>query len=104
MVGFDPPAGTDLVRDQVVKVVVARATSGRRPRCDRAEPAAGQSNLEALGFVVKKGEDGRSASVDVGEVMAVKPGPGDGPAAFGSTVTIQVSAGVPLVTVPTSSA
>ena len=45
--------------------------AGRRPRRDRAEPRAGQSNLEALGFVVKKGEDGRSAAVDVGEVMAV---------------------------------
>ena len=58
------------------------------------------ANLEELGFVVQKGEDGRSAAVDVGEVMAVTPGPGDGPVAFGSTVTITVSVGVPLVQVP----
>jgi eukaryotic-like serine/threonine-protein kinase len=32
--------------------------------------------------------------------MAVTPGPGDGPVGFGSTVTITVSIGVPLVTVP----
>jgi eukaryotic-like serine/threonine-protein kinase len=30
----------------------------------------------------------------------VSPGPGDGPAPYGSELTITVSAGVPLVTVP----
>jgi hypothetical protein len=63
-------------------------------------PEQAVANLEALGFDVQKGEDGRSAAVDVGEVMAVTPGPGDGPVGYGSTVTITVSVGVPLVTVP----
>jgi eukaryotic-like serine/threonine-protein kinase len=49
---------------------------------------------------VKRGEDGRSAAVDKGEVMGVSPGPGDDPAPYGSEVTITVSAGVPLVDVP----
>jgi beta-lactam-binding protein with PASTA domain/tRNA A-37 threonylcarbamoyl transferase component Bud32 len=99
--GFDPPAGTDLVRDQVVKVLVSKGHEPVPvPDVTGQSPEQAVANLKALGFVVQKGEDGRSASVDVGEVMAVKPGPGDGPVAFGSTVTIQVSAGVPLVTVP----
>ena len=36
----------------------------------------------------------------VGEVMAVTPGPADGPQPFGSAVTITVSAGLPQVAVP----
>ena len=63
-------------------------------------PEQAVANLEELGFEVQKGDDGRSAAVDVGEVMAVTPAPGDGPVEFGSTVTITVSIGVPLVTVP----
>jgi beta-lactam-binding protein with PASTA domain len=49
---------------------------------------------------VKRGEDGRSAAVDKGEVMAVSPGPADDPAPYGSELTITVSIGVPLVAVP----
>jgi serine/threonine-protein kinase len=63
-------------------------------------PEQAKANLEALGFTVKRGQDDRSAAVDKGEVMAVSPSPADGPAAYGSEVTITVSAGVPLVTVP----
>jgi serine/threonine-protein kinase len=63
-------------------------------------PEQAQANLEALGFTVKRGEDGRSAAVDKGEVMGVSPAPGDGPAPYGSEVIVTVSAGVPLVTVP----
>ena len=39
-------------------------------------PEQAVANLEELGFEVQKGDDGRSAAVDVGEVMAVTPGPG----------------------------
>jgi eukaryotic-like serine/threonine-protein kinase len=63
-------------------------------------PEQAQANLEALGFSVLRGPDDRSAAVDPGEVMAVSPGPADDPAPYGSEVTIVVSAGVPLVTVP----
>ena len=98
MIGFDPPAGTDLKRDQVVTVVVSKGHEPVAvPDVTGQSPEQATANLEALGFAVKQGDDGRSAAVDKGEVMAVSPGPGDGPVAFGSTVTIQVSAGVPLV-------
>ena len=101
VVGFEPAAGTDLKRDQVVTVVVS---IGHEPvgvpdvTGQTFEQAAG--NLEAAGFSVERAEDGRSAAVDAGEVMAVSPGPGEGPQPYGSTVTVQVSAGLPLVQVP----
>jgi serine/threonine-protein kinase len=63
-------------------------------------PDVAQANLEAQGFVVQRGEDGRSADVDTGEVMATDPAPGGEPIAYGSTVTIVVSIGVPIVAVP----
>jgi serine/threonine-protein kinase len=101
VVGFDPPAGTDLKRDQVVIVVVSLGHEPVAvPDVTGQSPEQATANLKALGFVVERGADDRSAAVDVGEVMAVTPGPGDGPIGFGSKVTITVSAGVPLVTVP----
>jgi serine/threonine-protein kinase len=101
VVGFDPAAGTELKRDQVVTVVVSKGHQPVAvPDVTGQSPEQAASNLQALGFKVKKGEDGRSAAVDVGKVMTVSPGPGDGPVGFGSTVTITVSAGLPLVTVP----
>jgi eukaryotic-like serine/threonine-protein kinase len=101
VIGFDPPAGTDLMRDQVVRVLVSLGHEPVDvPDVTGQTPEQAVANLEALGFEVQRGDDGRSAAVDKGEVMAVTPGPGDGPVAFGSTVTITVSSGVPLVTVP----
>jgi serine/threonine-protein kinase len=101
VIGFDPPAGTDLVRDQVVKVLVSKGHEPVAvPDVTGQSPEQAKANLEALGFTVKRGQDDRSAAVDKGEVMAVSPSPADGPAAYGSEVTITVSAGVPLVTVP----
>jgi serine/threonine-protein kinase len=101
VVGFDPPAGTDLRRDQVVTVIVS---AGHEPvgvpDVTGQTPEQAQSNLAAAGFTVIRGEDGRTAAVDVGEVMAVTPGPADGPQPFGSAVTITVSAGLPQVAVP----
>jgi serine/threonine-protein kinase len=101
VIGFDPPAGTELKRDQVVTVAVSLGHEPVAvPDVTGQSPEQAQANLESLGFTVQRGDDGRSAAVDKGEVMAVTPGPADGPIAFGSTVTISVSAGVPLVTVP----
>jgi serine/threonine-protein kinase len=101
VVGFDPAAGTDLKRDQVVTVVVSKGHQPVAvPDVTGQSPEQATSNLKALGFVVKKGDDGRSAAVPVGKVMAVSPGPSDGPVGYGSTVTISVSAGLPMVTVP----
>jgi serine/threonine-protein kinase len=101
VVRFEPPAGTDMRRDEVVKVFVSLGHAPVDvPDVTGQSPEQAQANLEALGFTVKRGEDGRSAGVDKGEVMGVSPGPRDGPAPYGSEVTITVSAGVPLVTVP----
>jgi serine/threonine-protein kinase len=101
VIGFDPPAGTALKRDQVVTVAVSLGHEPVAvPDVTGQSPEQAQANLESLGFTVERAADGRSAAVDVGEVMAVAPGPADGPIAFGSTVTIAVSAGVPLVSVP----
>lgn len=101
VIGFVPAAGTQLKRDEVVQVIVSLGHAPVAvPDVTGQSPEQAQANLEALGFTVTRGEDGRSADVDAGEVMAVSPGPADGPAAYGSEVTIVVSAGVPLVTVP----
>jgi beta-lactam-binding protein with PASTA domain/tRNA A-37 threonylcarbamoyl transferase component Bud32 len=101
VIGFTPAAGTELRRDEVVTVIVSAGHAPVEvPDVTGQSPDQAQANLEALGFTVKRGPDDRSAAVDKGEVMAVSPGPADGPAAYGSEVTIVVSAGVPLVTVP----
>jgi serine/threonine-protein kinase len=100
VISFDPPAGTDLRRDQSVTVVVS---SGRAPvkvpDVVGQSPEAATANLEERGFTVERTE-GRSADVPTGAVMAVAPGPGDAAQPYGSKVTIQVSIGVPQVTVP----
>jgi serine/threonine-protein kinase len=101
VVGFDPAAGTKVPRDAVVKMIVSL---GHAPVA--VPDVTGQTleqattNLKAAGFTVKRGEDGRSAAVDKGEVMAISPAPGAGPAPYGSEVTVTISVGVPLVTVP----
>jgi eukaryotic-like serine/threonine-protein kinase len=101
VVRFDPPAGTELRRDQVVTVVVSQGHEPVAvPDVTGQTPEQAKTNLESLGFTVERVEDGRSSAVAVGEVMAVSPGPDDGPVEFGRTVKIQVSAGLPLVTVP----
>ncbi|WP_091321765.1 Stk1 family PASTA domain-containing Ser/Thr kinase [Geodermatophilus ruber] len=98
--GFDPEAGTQLRRDQPLRVFVSRGPAPVAvPDVVGLSPEAATTNLQNLGFVVARAE-GRSSAVDTGEVMAVDPGPAAGPVAFGSTVTITVSVGVPQVTVP----
>jgi serine/threonine-protein kinase len=99
--GFEPAAGQPLKRGQVVTVVVSQGHEPVAvPNVIGQSPEAATQNLEALGFTVARGEDGRSADVAKGQVMAVNPAPNAGPIAYGSTVTIQVSVGVPQVKVP----
>ncbi|SDO67598.1 serine/threonine protein kinase [Geodermatophilus sp. DSM 45219] len=97
--GFDPDPGTELKREQELTVYVSR---GHEPVAVPAvvglSPEEATANLEALGFTVERTE-GRSADVDPGEVMAVTPGAGE-QAPYDSTVTLQVSAGLPQVQVP----
>ncbi|WP_040337754.1 Stk1 family PASTA domain-containing Ser/Thr kinase [Candidatus Blastococcus massiliensis] len=100
VVGFDPAPGTQLTRDQVVTMRVSKGHAPVAvPDVTGQTPEQAVANLEALGFSVTRGEDGRSAAVDKGEVMAVSPAPGT-QAAYRSAVTITVSVGVPLVQVP----
>jgi serine/threonine-protein kinase len=97
--GFDPKAGTELKRDQELVVYVSR---GHEPVAVPAvvglSPEQATANLSTLGFTVERTE-GRSADVDPGEVMAVTPAAGQ-QAPHRSTVTLQVSAGLPQVQVP----
>jgi serine/threonine-protein kinase len=99
--GFDPPAGTPLKRDQAVTVTVSKGHQPVRiPNVIGSTPEAATTTLQELGFTVDRGQDGRSAAVAAGQVMAVDPDPAAGAVPYGSKVTIQVSAGVPQVTVP----
>ncbi|WP_170856730.1 Stk1 family PASTA domain-containing Ser/Thr kinase [Geodermatophilus africanus] len=97
--GFKPEAGTELMRDQELVIYVSR---GHEPVAVPAvvglSPEEATANLTALGFTVERTE-GRSADVDPGEVMAVTPATGQ-QAAYKSTVTLQVSIGLPQVQVP----
>ncbi|HEX2074080.1 MAG TPA: Stk1 family PASTA domain-containing Ser/Thr kinase [Geodermatophilus sp.] len=97
--GFDPEAGAELRRDQPLTVYVSRGHEPVAvPDVVGLSPEAATTNLENLGFTVERSE-GRSAAVDVGEVMAVTPAAGE-TVAYNSTVTIQVSVGLPQVSVP----
>jgi eukaryotic-like serine/threonine-protein kinase len=97
--GFEPDAGTQLVRDQPLTIFVSRGHEPVTiPDVVGLTPEAATTNLTNLGFTVERTE-GRSADVDAGEVMAVQPGPNT-QAPYKSTVTIQVSVGLPQVTVP----
>jgi serine/threonine-protein kinase len=101
VIGFDPPAGTPLPRDTVVTVIVSQGHEPVSiPNVIGQTPEAATANLEQLGFTVERVDDGRSADVDKGEVMAVSPDPAAGPVPYQSTVQIQVSAGKPEVRVP----
>jgi serine/threonine-protein kinase len=101
VIGFTPPAGSDLKRGQVVTMLVSKGHDPVAvPDVTGQTPEQATSNLKKLGFAVARAADGRSAAVGVGKVMAVTPLPSAGQVAFGSTVTIQVSAGVPQVAVP----
>jgi serine/threonine-protein kinase len=101
VLSFDPPAGTALKRGQLVTVLVS---AGRAPVAVPdvvgLTPEQAVANLEELGFTVQRAEDGRSGDVDTGEVMGVDPSPSGDPVPYGSTVSLTVSAGPPLVAVP----
>ena len=101
VIGFNPPAGTDLKRGAVVTVLVSQGHQPVAvPDVTGQTPEQATSNLKAAGFTVARAPDGRSAAVDKGEVMGIDPGPAAGPVEYGRTITIQVSAGLPLVPVP----
>ncbi|WP_041241531.1 Stk1 family PASTA domain-containing Ser/Thr kinase [Geodermatophilus obscurus] len=97
--GFKPEAGTELKRDEELVVYVSRGHAPVPvPAVVGLSPEQATANLDTLGFTVERSE-GRSADVDPGEVMAVSPAAGQ-QAPYRSTVTLQVSAGLPQVQVP----
>jgi serine/threonine-protein kinase len=101
VIGFDPPAGTELKRGQLVTMQVSLGRAPVAvPDVVGQTPDKATANLEKLGFTVKRTTDGRSDAVDVGEVMSMTPNPAAKPVPYGSTVTIRVSAGLPTVVVP----
>jgi serine/threonine-protein kinase len=101
VIGFDPPAGTGLKRGDLLTMVVSQGRAPVEvPDVVGLDPDKATANLEELGFTVERAEDGRSADVDAGEVMSMDPDPAGGAVPYGSTVTIRVSEGVPLVEVP----
>jgi serine/threonine-protein kinase len=101
VIGFEPAAGEPLKRGQVVTVVVSQGHEPVAvPNVVGQSPDAATQTLEALGFVVQRAPDGRTAAVAKGLVMGVSPAPNAGPQAYGSTVLVQVSAGLPQVKVP----
>ena len=84
VIGFDPPAGTELTRDQVVTVLVSQ---GHEPVA--VPDVTGQTPEQAHGQPRGARLHGRRASTTAaaptstpGEVMAVDPGPGRRPAAL----------------------
>jgi serine/threonine-protein kinase len=101
VIGFDPPAGTQLKRGQVVTVIVSKGHAPVAiPNVVGSTPEAATATLKQLGFTVERGPDDRSRDVSPGQVMGVSPDPGAGPVDYGTTVTIVVSAGVPQAQVP----
>jgi serine/threonine-protein kinase len=99
VIGFTPDPGTDLQRDTAVTILVSQGHAPVGvPNVIGQSADAAQDTLEQLDFTVEQ-TTGRSPDVDTGEVMAVTPGIGE-EAPYGSTVTIQVSEGLPRVTVP----
>lgn len=100
VLAFDPAPGTALKRGDTVTVVVSSGPAPVDvPDVVGQSPEAAQSTLEQLGFTVQRDGD-RTASVPVGSVMAVTPGPDAGAQQYGSEVTITVSEGLPQVAVP----
>ncbi|MGO4256330.1 Stk1 family PASTA domain-containing Ser/Thr kinase [Marmoricola sp. RAF53] len=98
VVGTDPRAGTPLKRDAAVNVIVSK---GKRPvriadwtgkRADNA-----QSHLEDAGFKVSR-QTQFSDTVPKGRVISQSPNSGTG--FKGDTITLVVSQGPELVTIP----
>jgi len=98
VIRFDPVAGTKLKRGDTVTAVVSQ---GRAPvdvpNVVGSSPDAAAKTLQQLGFAVGAVQHGRSADVPAGTVMKVSP---TGTQAYGATITLTVSDGVPQVQVP----
>jgi serine/threonine-protein kinase len=100
VVDQDPSAGEEVAEGTPVMLTVLVAPDAVTiPPTEGKTPEDAQLELEAAGFEVAGFEDQASDTIDVGFVVGTDPAAGtDAP--FGSPVTILVSTGPGLVTVP----
>src|SRR5262249_42610826 len=99
VIGTDPPGGTKVARDSVVRIVVS---DGPQPvsipdQAGKSFDDASQA-LSALGFKVAR-DDEFNLFVPMGKVIGTDP-PAGQTAVPGTTITVQVSKGPEMVTVP----
>ena len=98
VVGTDPPVGQLVKRDQVVTIILSTGPPIITiPALGPNTPFdAEQQTLQGLHFVVKR-TDAYSTSVPAGDVISINP---SGSAPKGSTITVTVSKGPQIVSVP----
>jgi serine/threonine-protein kinase len=96
-----PPAGVGVLPDtQKVTVVISDGHAPVKiPNVANKAVGAATKALQKAHFKVKRAKDANSDSVPAGNVISVTPGAGAA-APYGSTVTVTVSKGPVMVTVP----
>jgi len=100
VLGFDPPAGTELRRDQQVTMYVSLGPAPREvPVVAGASRSDAEAALTAVGFVVEVRED-FNGDVTAGVALGTDPAPDAGPQPFGATIVLVISKGPDLVAVP----
>ncbi|XVV05593.1 PASTA domain-containing protein [Actinosynnema sp. CA-248983] len=97
----DPPAGTELTRGDLVKVVVSRGKPVVPQVTAGSETAAAEREIASAGLKsqLNPADDAFSDRVPKGKVVTLKPAPGT-PVDIGTTVTIVLSKGVEPKPVP----
>ena len=99
VISTDPPAGTELKRDEAVHLVVSRGVAaGRRPERRRQAGRRGPRRSSPRRPLGAKVEEKFNDTVPAGEVISQQPAKGKAPK--NSDVALVVSKGPPLVPVP----
>ena len=99
IISASPKVGTQLKRDQKVSVVVSRGPEPIDvPSVTGSTAEAATTTLEDAGLTVSRGDEAHSTSVPKGSVISQSPA--DGTLTRGGTVTITVSKGPEMVSVP----
>lgn len=99
VISVDPAVGTELKRDATVAVAVSKGPEPIPvPAVTGASAAAATAAIEEAGLSVARADDVHSTSVPKGSVASQSPA--DGTLTRGETVTITVSKGPEMVTVP----
>ena len=99
VISSDPAAGTEVKRDAKVSVVVSKGPEPIDvPSVTGERLAAATTTLEEAGFEVDRSADAYSSDVPKGAIAGQSPA--DGTLPRGGTVTVTVSKGPEMVTVP----